>query len=142
MLPKGYRLHFISSGRGLDKESKTKLDALIAELKGPSSSIISWDEQPLASLQEIFYQQNLPAVKDPLKFSSPRQPYTVRSGVADCYLFHVTGQVLADLYDKHGEGLLQRNIRVDQGETATNKAIEGTCVGDDSANFLHFNNGV
>jgi hypothetical protein len=142
MLPKGYRVHFISSGRGLEKESKTKLDALVAELKGPSSSIISWDEQPLGSLQEMFYQQNLPAVKDPLKFSSPRQPYTVRSGVADCYLFHVNGQVLADLYDKHGEGLLQRNIRVDQGETATNKAIEATCTGDDSLNFLHFNNGV
>jgi len=142
MLPKGYRLHFISSGRGLDKESKTKLDALIAELKGPSNSIISWDEQPLGNLQEMFYQQNLPAVKDALKFSSPRQPYTVRSGVADCYMFHVTGKVLADLYSEHGEGLLQRNIRVDQGETATNKAIEGTCVGEDSANFLHFNNGV
>ena len=142
MLPKGYRLHFISSGDGLEKESRTKLDALIAELKGPSSSIISWDEQPLAILQEMFYQQSLPAVKDPLKFSSPRQPYTVRSGVADCYLFHVTGPVLADLYETHGEGLLQRNIRVDQGETATNKAIEGTCVGINSSNFLHFNNGV
>lgn len=142
ILPKGYRIHFVSSGRGLEKESKTKLDALIAELRGPSSSIISWDEQPLASLQEMFYQQNLPAVKSPIKFTSPRQPYTVRSGVADCYLFHVTGQVLAELYDTHGEGLLQRNIRVDQGETATNKAIEGTCVGNDSANFLHFNNGV
>jgi hypothetical protein len=142
MLPKGYRIHFISSGRGLEKESQTKLDALVAELKGPSSSIISWDEQPLANLQEMFYQQSLPAVKDPLKFVSPRQPYTVRSGVADCYLLHVTGQVLADLYDKHGEGLLQRNIRVDQGETATNKAIEATCIGGDSANFLHFNNGV
>ena len=142
MLPKGYRVHFISSGRGLEKESKTKLDALVDELKGPSSSIISWDEQPIASLQEMFYQQNLPAVKDPLKFSSPRQPYTVRSGKADCYLFHVTGQVLADLYEKHGEGLLQRNIRVDQGETATNKAIGETCKGAESANFLHFNNGV
>jgi hypothetical protein len=142
MLPKGYRVHFISSGRGLEKESKTKLDALVAELNGPSSSIIAWDEQPLGSLQEMFYQQNLPAVKDPLKFSSPRQPYTVRSGVADCYLFHVTGKILAELYDTHGEGLLQRNIRVDQGETATNRAIEAACIGDDSLNFLHFNNGV
>jgi hypothetical protein len=142
MLPKGYRIHFISSGRGLENESKIKLDALVVELKGPSSSIIAWDDQPLGTLQEMFYQQNLPAVKDPLKFQSPRQPYTVRSGTADCYLFHVTGQVLADLYEKHGEGLLQRNIRVDQGETATNKAIENTCVGGDSANFLHFNNGV
>jgi hypothetical protein len=38
--------------------------------------------------------------------------------------------------------LLQRNIRVDQRDTATNRSIEGTCAGGDSANFLHFNNGV
>jgi hypothetical protein len=49
ILPKGYRIHCISSSRGLEKESKTKLDSLVAELKGPSSSIISWDEQPLAA---------------------------------------------------------------------------------------------
>ena len=142
MLPKGYRIHVISSGRGIEKESRTKLDSFVAELKGPSSSIIAWDAQPLSSLQDMFYQQNLPSVKEPLKFSAPRQPYMVRSGVADCYLFHVSGQVLAEFYDKHGEGLLQRNIRVDQGETATNKAIEGTAESADSANFLHFNNGV
>src|SRR6266480_5019250 len=66
----------------------------------------------------------------------------LRSGIADCYLFHVSGQILAELYEKHGEGLLQRNIRVDQRETATNRSIEATCTGDDSKNFLHFNNGV
>jgi hypothetical protein len=38
--------------------------------------------------------------------------------------------------------LLQRNIRVDQRDTATNRSIEGTCTGGDSKNFLHFNNGV
>jgi predicted dehydrogenase len=38
--------------------------------------------------------------------------------------------------------LLQRNIRVDQRDTATNRSIEATCTGDDSKNFLHFNNGV
>jgi hypothetical protein len=139
---KGYRVHFISSGGGLEKDSKTKLDSLISELAGPSASIIEWDEQPLHSLQEMFYQQNLPSVKEPIRLSSPRPPYTVRSGVADCYLFHVDGKVLADLYQQHGEGLLQRNIRVGQGETSTNKAIEATCIGPDSANFLHFNNGV
>jgi AIPR protein len=45
-------------------------------------------------------------------------------------------------YSKHGEGLLQRNIRVDQRDTATNRSIEATCTGDDSVNFFHFNNGV
>jgi hypothetical protein len=141
-LPKGYRVHFISSAGALEADSKVKLNSLITELAGPSASIIEWDEQPLQILQEMFYQQNLPAVKDPILLASPRPPYTVRSGVADCYLFHVTGEVLADLYERHGEGLLQRNIRVGQGETSTNKAIEATCIGADSNNFLHFNNGV
>jgi len=104
--------------------SRAKLESLMSELAGPSASIIEWNEQPLVSLQEMFYQQNLPAVKDPIRLSCPRQPYTVRSGVADCYLFHVTGRVLADLYKEHGESLLQRNIRVGQGDTSTNKAIE------------------
>jgi hypothetical protein len=141
-LPKGYRIHFISSGKGVEHESKIKLDALVDELKGPSNNIVSWDEQPLASLQEQFYQQSLPAVRDPLRFSPLSIPYMLRSGVADCYLFHVKGENLADLYEKHGEALLQRNIRVDQGDTATNRSIEATCSGDDSKNFLHFNNGV
>src|SRR6266700_2171638 len=44
-LPKGYRIHFVTSGQGIPHESKVKLDALVDELRGPSSSIVSWDEQ-------------------------------------------------------------------------------------------------
>jgi hypothetical protein len=142
IVPKGYRVHLISSAGGVESDSRAKLDSLMSELAGPSASIIEWDERPLASLQEMFYQQNLPAVKDPIRLSCPRPPYTVRSGVADCYLFHVNARVLADLYKEHGESLLQRNIRVGQGHTSTNNAIEATCGGSDSSNFLHFNNGV
>jgi hypothetical protein len=141
-LPKGYRIHFITSGQGIPKESEVKLDALIDELKGPSSSIVSWDEEPLGKLQERFYQQSLPAVRDPLHFKLSSTPYMLRSGVADCYFFHAGGKYLADLYEAHREGLLQRNIRVDQRDTATNRSIEATCTGADSKNFLHFNNGV
>ena len=141
-LPKGYRIHFVTSGQGLAQEAIVKLNAFVDELKGPSSSLFVWDEQALAQLQEQFYQQSLPAVKDPLRFKVSAAPYMLRSGVADCYLFHVDGDVLADLYQNHKEGLLQRNIRVDQGNTATNRSIEATCTGDESKNFLHFNNGV
>jgi len=141
-VPKGYRIHFITSGQGLPHESKVKLDAFIDELKGPSSNIVSWDEQALPQLQERFYQQSLPAIKDPLRFKLPMTPYMLRSGVADCYLFHADGKFFADLYSSHGEGLLQRNIRVDQRDTATNRSIEATCTGAESKNFLHFNNGV
>ena len=141
-LPKGYRIHFVSSGEGIPPEGKQKLDALIDELKNPSQSIIEWDEQPSTYLQERFYQQSLPAVKDPLRFKLNTPPYMLRSGVADCYMFSVPGQILAEIYDTHREGLLQRNIRVDQRDTATNRSIEGTCTGADSKNFFHFNNGI
>jgi hypothetical protein len=141
-LPKGYRIHLVSSGEGITPEAAQKLDALIDELKNPSQSIVAWDQQPLSHLQEQFYQQNLPAVRDPLRFRLVTMPYMLRSGVADCYMFSISGEILADLYEQHKEGLLQRNIRVDQRDTATNRSIEGTCTGDDSMNFLHFNNGV
>lgn len=141
-VPKGYRIHFVTSGQGLPQESIVKLNSLVDELKGPSESMVSWDEQPLSRLQEQFYQQTLPAVKEPLKFELPAAPYMLRSGAADCYLFHVTGEDLARLYAKHGEGLLQRNIRVDQHDTPTNRSIEVSCTGTDANNFLHFNNGV
>jgi hypothetical protein len=141
-LPKGYRIHFITSGQGISVESIVKLNAFVDALRGPSESLISWDQKSLAQLQEQFYQQSLPAVKNPLTFKLPTTPYMLRSGVADCYLFHVNGETLAELYGKYGEGLLQRNIRVDQRDTATNRSIEMACTGDDSKNFLHFNNGV
>jgi len=88
--------------------------------------MVSWDEQPLDHLQELFYQQSLPAVQDPINFQLAVTPYMCRSGAADCYFFHVNGKSLADLYEKHGEGLLQRNIRVDQRLRGHPKpAIEG-----------------
>jgi AIPR protein len=141
-IPAGYRIHIISSGAGIETESKIKLNSLIDELNNLSNNFVAWDAQPLSKLQEQFYQQNLPAVKDRLQLEQPQAPYMLRSGVADCYLFSVKGQTLAQLYDKYKEALLQRNIRVDQRDTATNRSIEGTCSGNDSMNFLHFNNGV
>ncbi len=58
------------------------------------------------------------------------------------YVFHTTGNKIADLYGKYGEQLLQQNIRVYQGDKSTNASIRETCVGDQSANFFHFNNGI
>ncbi len=46
------------------------------------------------------------------------------------------------MYDAHGESLLQQNIRVYEGDKGTNASIRQTCIGEQSANFFHFNNGV
>lgn len=141
-LPTGYRIHIVSSGAGLAAEAIAKLNALVAKLGGAAGNFIEWDQQPIEKLQERFYQQTLPAVKEPLRLELPATPYTQRSGIADCYLFALSGDALAKLYAEHKEGLLQRNIRVDQRETATNRSIEASCTGAESQNFLHFNNGV
>jgi len=57
-------------------------------------------------------------------------------------MFHLDGTELAQLYGEHGEQLLQQNIRVYQGDRATNASIKQTAVGGESANFFHYNNGV
>lgn len=141
-LPKGYRIHFVTSGEGLTHESTIKLDSFVEELSGPTEGVVSWDQQPLSVLQEKFYQQRLPAIEEPLSFEVGSAPYMLRSGSAESYFFHVTGSDLAELYGKHGEGLLQRNIRIDQRGTPTNRSIEAACTGKQASNFLHFNNGV
>ena len=102
-LPTGYRLHFVSSGAGLEKEAKRKLEAFSQRLQGPSDSYFQWTMEDLRFLQDMFYKQNLPAVEDPIRFGVTRQPYMIRSADHDCYLLHVSGQEAAQPYGQHGE---------------------------------------
>ena len=142
-VPNGYRLHLVSSGRGITGESVEKLNAFVDGLRGPTSSYFLWIDEDLRYLQDAFYTRNLPTVEQPITFELERQPpYQVRSADHDSYLFHSLGRVLAALYETHGEKLLQQNIRVSQGDTATNTSIRQTCIGPESPNFIHYNNGV
>lgn len=142
-VPSGYRLHLVSSAGGLPQESAVKLDAFVEEMSISSApDFFRWSEESLNFLQDKFYQQKTPAVQEPIVFNLESQPYVVRAAMADSYFFHANGGILAGLYGHHGERLLQRNIRVNQGGTTTNRAIEATGSGPDSENFVHFNNGV
>lgn len=141
-LPKGYHLHFVSSGTGIQRESKEKVKAFVASLGLGTHTYFHWSDEHLRVLHNDFYQHQLPTIRDPIRFVLKKRPYAVRSSLADSHFFHLDGALLADLYSQHGEQLLQRNIRVDQGATATNRSIEASCSGSDSGNFLHFNNGI
>jgi hypothetical protein len=142
-VPSGYRLHLVTSGTGISKAAKEKLDSFIDELGGPSKTFFTWHLEDLAHLQDVFYRENLPTVVEPIRFTLERQaPYQMRSADHDCYLFHLDGAMLAQLYDEHGEQLLQQNIRVYSGDKATNASIKQTSIGADSDNFFHYNNGV
>ena len=136
---KGYRIHIVTSGQGIPHEAKVKLDSFVNRL---GAGLFSWTPEYLSHLHNQFYTRNIPSVEAPIIFKLENEPHRVRSGMGDCYFFSADGQFLAEVYQRHGEGLLERNIRVDQGDTATNKSIEQTCSGDGSANFVHYNNGI
>jgi hypothetical protein len=143
MIPTGYVLHLVTSGTGLSTESREKLHTFVTQLGGPADDFFSWRLEDIEYLQDAFYQKSLPAVTEPIFFSAVRQPpYQIRSATHDCYLLHADGSTLAGLYENFGEQLLQQNIRVYQGDRATNAAIRKTSTSNQSANFFHYNNGV
>ncbi len=137
VIPREYRVHLVTSGSKVGDIGRAKMDNFV-----DATSKFTWVEDDLESLQRRFYEHNLPAVEDPITFSPPDQPFIIKSGEAVCYFFAVNGESIAGLYDTFGEPILHRNIRTSQGNTATNRAIEATCIGPASLNFMHFNNGV
>lgn len=141
IVPAGYRLHLVTSGAGVSEEARVKLDAFVSSLLGPEH-FFNWGCEDVATLQDSLYQKTLPTIDQPIEFSLDQSPYPVRSANHDCWLFHVGASILIDLYETHGEQLLQQNIRVYEGDRGTNESIRNTCTGDDAGNFLHFNNGV
>ena len=141
-VPSGYRLHLITSGSGIPNEARTKLDSFIETLKVPSEESFQWSLEDIHYLQDAFYRRHLPTVDEPIDFNLDNYPYQVRSANHDSYIFHISATILSHLYDKHGEQLLQQNIRVYQGDNATNDLIRKTATGRESANFLHYNNGL
>ncbi|MCP5072672.1 MAG: hypothetical protein GY947_05160 [Rhodobacteraceae bacterium] len=141
-VPSGYVLHVVTSGTGLPNEAQEKLDAFVEKLAGPSQEFFKWQLEDLPRLQDSFYRRNLPIVEDPIDFALDLSPYQVRSADHDSYIFHVSANVLASIYEQHGEQLLQQNIRVYQGDGATNSLIRATATNDEAENFIHYNNGV
>jgi hypothetical protein len=118
------------------------MDTFVASNQTSSSEMFRWQLEDITYLQATFYQKNLPAIEDPIEFVVKTPPHLLESGKATCYFFSASGKYLAELYAKHREPLLQRNIRSDQGPTVTNRAIFSSCTGGGSADFIHFNNGV
>jgi len=141
-IPAGYRLHLVSSGAGVTKDARTKLDAFVEGLGTPSEGFFVWDDQDITWLQDAFYKATLPTCEEPIELELDKDPYAVRAGSHEFFMFQLPGRRIGELYDIHGEALLQRNIRVYQGDRMTNARIYETAIGDEAHNFLHYNNGV
>lgn len=72
----------------------------------------------------------------------PVMPASVGSGDYDGYLVVIPGEVLADIYIRHGSRLLEGNVRTFLGRSGkVNKGIAAT-VAREPAKFFAYNNGV
>lgn len=58
-----------------------------------------------------------------------------------CYLTAVSGNVLAELYHKHGSALVEENVRAYLGDNKVNKQVKNT-IRNQPERFLAFNNGL
>ncbi|YCK34198.1 AIPR family protein [Actinomadura sp. ATCC 39365] len=69
-------------------------------------------------------------------------PASGTDGDHQCFMAILPGQVLADMYEKHGTKLLQRNVRAFlQARGKVNKGLNET-IRNDPGRFLAYNNGI
>jgi hypothetical protein len=128
IVPSGYSLHLVTSGKGISREAEVKLQNFIDSLKAPTKDFFTYEVEDLKTLQDRFYTGNLPTVDKSILLDLRQAPYMVRAADHDSYIFHVDGYRLAELYESFGEQLLQQNIRGAEGDNSTNRAIFETCT--------------
>lgn len=141
MLPQAYRIHLVTSGRGIPSDAVTKLDVFVKS-SFPGHDFMSWQLEDLDWLQNHFYLKSLPTVDEPFVVALAQPPYAIKAASHECYMFHMSAEELSKLFDVVGEKLLQQNIRVYQGDRSTNSLILRTATGDDADNFFNYNNGI
>lgn len=142
--PSGYRIVIAASSLGpFPKEAETKLNAFCEKNSGAARNLFCWEYNSLADIHGRFYSVNLPTLNATLSIQLLRPPYMTRIGDHETYLFDLSGEYLAKLYNEHGEGILQQNVRMFEGDNGTNLAIAETASSEsDAKDFFHYNNGI
>lgn len=142
--PSGYRIVIaVSSLTELSSEATTKLQNFCEKNSGAAKDLFRWEFQNLNDIHNKFYSVNLPTLDATLEVPLKRSPYMTKIGDHETYLFDLDGEYLANLYDQHGEGILQQNVRMFEGDRGTNLAIAETASNESTAkDFFHFNNGI
>ena len=83
-----------------------------------------------SGISQKFEEPGLPCIA----FEDPDQGYS-------CYLTVMRGDILADLYHKHGTGLVEENVRAYLGNNKVNKQVKET-IKENPQRFLAYNNGL
>jgi hypothetical protein len=142
--PAGYKIVVaVSSLADIPPDAKAKLDSFCQKYSGVAKDLFRWEYHNLENIHNRFYNVNLPTLEATLDIALSRPPYMTKVGDHETYIFDLSGEYLAKLYDEHGESILQQNVRMFEGDRGTNLAIAKTASSADEAkDFFHFNNGI
>jgi hypothetical protein len=142
--PSGYRIVICASSlANLPLEADKKLHSFCSKHSGAAKDLFRWEFNSLREIHGRFYSKNLPTLEATLDIPLSRPPYMTKIGDHETYIFDLTGQFLAELYEKHGEAILQQNVRMFEGDKGTNLAITETATNENnSKDFFHYNNGI
>ena len=142
--PTGYKIVVaVSSLAHMPAEAVSKLDSFCQRNSGVAKDLFRWEFHNLEDVHNRFYSAHLPTLEAILELSLSRAPYMTKVGDHETYIFDLSGEYLAKLYDEHGESILQQNVRMFEGDKGTNLAIAQTASSnEESKDFFHFNNGV
>jgi len=142
--PAGYRIVIaVSSLADIPSDARAKLDSFCQKNSGVAKDLFRWEFSNLEHIHNRFYSVNLPTLEATLDISLSRFPYMTKVGNHETYIFDLSGEYLAKLYDEHGESILQQNVRMFEGDRGTNLAIAKTASeSEESKDFFHFNNGI
>lgn len=142
--PAGYRIVVASSSAvDLPNDAKVKLSSFCEKNSGAAKDLFQWEFANLNDIHNRFYSSHLPTLNATVDFTLSKTPYMTRIGDHETYLFDMSGESLASLYDEHGESILQQNVRLFEGDRGTNLAIAQTASSEtDAKDFFHYNNGI
>src|SRR3984957_7952151 len=111
--PTGYRIIIATSSLAeFPAEARTKLDNFCERNSVVAKDLFRWEFQNLTDIHNHFYTANLPTLDKTLELALPRPPYMTKIGDHETYIFDLDGEFLAKLYEQHGEGILQQNVRM------------------------------
>lgn len=138
LVPSKYVIRIVATSTApMVPEAKQKLDSFCrANIRG-----FSWEYLDIEEIHHRFYSSELPTLDRNVKLPLSEAPYVIETSGHQALLFVIPGEKIASLYEEHGEELLQQNIRLFHGDTATNLAIQET-ASKDPGKFFFYNNGL
>ncbi|CAM8656901.1 Abortive bacteriophage infection, resistance [Comamonadaceae bacterium] len=137
-----YKIIFVSSGKGLSKPQKDRIESKLKTLNGPNRNAFSYEVIILGDLLDKIYLESIPTINSEIQWKIDTPPYQTKISEHKSLVCHVDGKSLSDTFETYGEKLLQQNIRNSEGVTAANKDIYISATSGESENFYFYNNGI